>query len=297
MSFFDRVYEPAVRYGEEYPIFNRVTLETSSWCTRKCRFCPSSKRRERKVMSDSLYYRIIDQLHELDFRGTVQWFLLNEPLLDPDWYRRVRTLREACLKCKIMLTTNGDLLDGADGVLKMFAAGVNSVNLNAYDDRDGRLKRYRTWSLEAAGIDEDIKIKSNMKWSVEGPRAKYLTVSDRRRPRGLHSWGDAKIAALDCVRSKPRSKYCARPHRHVVVMYDGRVPLCCAVDTSRPDFESMGDLNTQKLTEVWNGEEMFRYRYLLENAVREGQCAGCVETSAYPHVVRGVVPLERWKDG
>ena len=64
--------------GEEYPLFNRVSLETSSKCNRRCSFCPvSTGRRDFPMtrMSYNLYRKICSQLGNLGFDGVAQMFL------------------------------------------------------------------------------------------------------------------------------------------------------------------------------------------------------------------------------
>ena len=41
-SFFDIIKQRPVVYGgdEKFPLFNRISIETSSHCNRRCQFCP-----------------------------------------------------------------------------------------------------------------------------------------------------------------------------------------------------------------------------------------------------------------
>jgi len=66
------------------------------------------------------------------------------------------------------------------------------------------------------------------------------------------------------------------------------VPLCCAVNSERPDLEVFGDINKVSLAQAWNSKRMFQYRERLQRGERSGQCAGCDARVAYPHVVRRV---------
>ncbi len=272
--------QPPLKRGEPYPMFNRISIETCSSCTRACSFCPQQFRDAGvQLMDDKLYERIIKQLYGLEFAGVVQWFYLNEPLMDRKRYERIKMLPP---RCCVHLTSNGDTLRTyerfVDECLKLFSAGVNSLNFNAYDDKG---MRFKDWVKQF-----------NVRYiSRTGPhnwryvRGRYISWDDRRDPDNLHSWsgrfdGDKYI--------KKFNKRCARPHRHIVVQWDGQAPLCCAQDPTRESFESMGDFNSQSLVDVWNSPGFHKHRFQLQNAQRSGQCIDCNEITAYPHVIRKV---------
>lgn len=294
-SFFDIIYEPPVELGESYPLFTRVSLETTSQCTRKCSFCPVHLREPKvQMMTDDLFKKIILQLEDLGpFAGVIQWFYVNEPLYDRQIIKRLQYAREKLPKVSIHLTTNGDLLgktkylgrtsekstDETDITIDLralFAAGVNSLNVNAYDDA-----AYERFKFLEAHVDGDHC------WKRLSPNAQYLSFSDMRNPTGLHTWNDTVDIDEDHRLTQPKNPMrCARPHRHLVITWDGQVPICCAVAPHQA--KSFGDVNSKHLLDIWNSNEMNEYRWRLQNAIREGECHGCVERMAYPHVVREV---------
>lgn len=262
---------PVIRIGEDYPLFDRISIETHSQCTRKCSFCPLQFRdRKLKFMSDDLYESILNQLAELKFSGVIQFFYLNEPLMDKERFYKLSLLRLACPDSTIHLTTNGDTLKDyysfATEVDKLFEVGVNSLNFNIYDDSK---KVYFEWV--ARYYINDKKISTGVhNWKHIFPE-KFLSVSDMRNPEHLHNWsGTFDYGSATDLK-------CSRPARHLVIQYDGQIPLCCAQDPTRKDFESLGDANTQSLREIWNSEKFFRYRWNLQNKIRIGQCTGCNE--------------------
>lgn len=212
-------------------------------------------------MSDSLYARIVQQL--IGFDGVVQWFYLNEPLLDPDHIKRIAVLRAFVPRCTIHLTTNWDVMWGKPLVEQrkkikaLFDAGVNSLNLNDYDG-----KGYETINAPYIRVAHCWK------------RITGQVISYGPLPTRLHSWGKGKTLM----------RHCARPHRHIVVCWDGSVPICCAVNPLKS--EKIGDANTQSLSEIWQSRRMWEYREQLQAAKRVWDCEGCDETMAFPHVVR-----------
>jgi MoaA/NifB/PqqE/SkfB family radical SAM enzyme len=286
-SFFHLLKDPPVKYGEAYPLFTRISIETTKTCTRSCWFCPSEQRGSIvQTMSDTLYNKILTELHDLNFQGVVQWFFLNEPLIDRNWYARIKALRQACPRVSIHLTTNWDTMHKAtydeqlSTVKRLFDAGVNSLNLNDYDARG--------YEQIVEHVVKELRIqKVEHCWKKLSPKKRVI--SNGPLPEQLHNWSgyvdDTKITNHN-AKKQTGKRFCARPHRHIVVQYDGQVPLCCAVNPSNTSF--FGNINMSSLIDVWNTYEMFKYRRMLQDGVRKNICDGCTSKMAFPNVVRKV---------
>lgn len=288
-NFLDLPKLPPIIYGkEEYPLFTRISIETTKTCTRDCWFCPSSERGPKvQTMTDALYNKILDELNTLQFDGVVQWFYLNEPLLDKGHVQRIEQLRKACPRCCIHMTTNWDLMWKKDEsaqiskIADLFDAGVNSLNLNDYDHR-GYMKVAKKASIQ---IDE-VEF-GDHNWKKLAPSKRFLSCGPL--PEKLHSWSGyvtEEDIAEDGLQSQGAKGCCPRPMRHIVVQYNGVVPLCCAVNPLVS--EEFGDINKQSLVDVWNCKRLYYYRSLLQEGRREGDCQNCDARVAYAHVVRKV---------
>ena len=310
MGFFDVLKEPAVAWRtgmprEQYPLFTRLSLETSSYCNRSCSFCPvSSGRRPRQIgMSDELWMRIVAELSTIDdgepYSGIAQMFLINEPTLDKQLIEKTRHLRAACPKITMYMSTNADMLKTANDVAEWLDAGFNCVNLNIYDS--GQEQYDRINAMVESGLDAGMFELTENKYRRHGHRARLVAVTDMRPERlakdvsvtdSFHRRSAEDREAGGQVALK---QYCARPHRHLVVRYDGKLPLCCAIDPSDPNLEEdgliVGDLSLpdHTLLSRWNSEVMNRYRWHLQQRDRSlPGCSTCVHRMAYPHVVRKV---------
>ncbi len=284
-SFFDRMKEPPIKLGEPYPLFTRVSVDTAGGCTRGCVFCPQHGKKPRPPMSEDLYASVVEQLGELTFSGTLQMWYLGEPMLDKRLEEHTRAARSACPLANIFICSNGDLLESKDQVDQLLDAGANNVNFNAYDAR--ALARLRDLLPDAA---------STATWGRVPRSARIVSVVDLTAPVKLHDWTapDVKERMARTVEAKrpwavstKTTGRCARPHRHIVIACDGRVPLCCAKDYYSVK-EWMGDANSERLIDIWNSVAMHGYRRMLQDGVRERECAGCRATMAFPHVVRRV---------
>lgn len=296
MGFFDVIYEDPVPLGQPYPLFNRVSIETTAYCNRSCSFCPVSHgRRPRQIsMDDALYTRIVDELGELEFNGCIQMFLLNEPTLDKKLKDRAFELRTACPKATIYMSTNADTLITPEDVHEYYDAGFNVINLNVYDTGPDQYSRlYKLYQ----DIDAEPTYNKYRRHSV---RKRYVCLTDMRPERTDASTFDMFMNRSEEDRRVSKDSYCARPHRHIVARYDGKVPLCCAMDPTSDRVVIAGDLNEQSLLDVWNGEVMFKYRWRLQQAMRDlPGCDNCNHKMAYSHVIRRVdadeETLEQWR--
>jgi hypothetical protein len=299
MGFFDIIDQPALIYGPEtkYPLFNRFSLETSSYCNRSCSFCPVSNgaRPNQILMREELFEKILWELHELQYDGILSLFFLNEPTLDKrlfkgdnPWCSRIR---QALPKATIYASTNGDAFRSVEDIAALFDAGLTVLNLNIYDSGPEQALKYRTWAEE--GDSQDLWELTEHKYRKHSVRRRYLAISDMRMERDdykiVDSWMVKNADQREGITAPQR--HCARTHRHLITQYDGRVPLCCGIDNLVENALFVGDLNTQSIEEIWNCEELYKYRWFLQHARRElPWCSTCNHRMAYSHVVRFVTP-------
>ena len=87
-----------------------IVLETSTTCNAKCKFCPISNLKP-EVMSQTLFYKIIDDLYRMNFTGKILPYDRNEPLTDPLIFERLIYIRKKLPRAKIFFSTNGFLLN------------------------------------------------------------------------------------------------------------------------------------------------------------------------------------------
>lgn len=115
-QFLTRAYNTAVpiknllRYRD--PFFMRgVSIETSTYCNRKCSYCPNSQfPSPENFMDENVYHKVISDLAEISFSGFVNYHFYNEPLLDerlPSWIRHAKDKLPHAFH---RVYTNGDFL-------------------------------------------------------------------------------------------------------------------------------------------------------------------------------------------
>lgn len=231
-------------------------------------------KRPKGTMDLALYKRLIDQVVNLPLIERITLTGLGETLLDRHLIERVRYARQQLPSSVALdLYTNGTFLRPAmtDALIE---AGLNVlyVSLNAteaekrreimkLDDFD-QVVGYIQYAM-AAGAGK-------MRVIVKGVASKDLMEVgehqifqeqwggdwDKGGAAYLHLEGNWAGATGQKMRTKPRSA-CSRALQQIMVMWDGRVSLCC--------FDSegaviLGDLNTQTIREVFNGEKALGIR-------------------------------------
>ena len=68
-------------------MFNEIEFETTSYCNRKCNYCPNIEferfgEDENFLMKQEVFETLIDQLMDLKFNGLISPHLYGEPLSD-----------------------------------------------------------------------------------------------------------------------------------------------------------------------------------------------------------------------
>jgi radical SAM protein with 4Fe4S-binding SPASM domain len=295
-GFFDVMREPPVKPGESYPLFNRVSVETTSFCNRKCGFCPISKgtREDKKYMDPMLFDKVSNELGALGFAGVVQMFFLNEPFLDRRFLAMCETMRQRCDDATLYVSTNGDTLGrevgrARDKLAEAFNAGATVINLNVYDGGEAGIERKRLYEelVESMG-SWGVELTEN-KYRRHNPRRAYLAITDMRPERLSASVTDQFHDREHKDPGPGIPRHCMRTQRHMVIEHDGRVPICCSIDPTEERTLRVGSVRDRTILEVWNDPVFHKYRWFTQQARRElPACRGCTHKMAYPHVVRKV---------
>lgn len=235
-------------------------------------------------MPVEVYYRIINQLQEIDFAGRISPYLMNEPLLDKRLPELIAYTRERCPESWIAINTNGDKLNDAIAD-SLFDAGLNSLDINAYDstkqyekyvalakrleDRRGDIAfrlGYSNPAFNGTNLARTTKIVNcrNMAfWSSEF-RAKRGTPDMQNRSGNVP--GARYIA-------EPLPLGCPRPFQQMYINHIGEALLCC----NDWRFEViMGDTATSSLVEIWQNHKYQAYRDKLQQKNRSMTlCKSC----------------------
>ncbi len=237
-----------VRKYSKTPRLSAVAIEINSGCNRKCEWCPNSiaSRPQNKLLEDTLFYNIIDQLVAMKFHGQITFNLFNEPLLDTRLATFIAYTRKHLPSSVIYLNTNGDIL-----TLEMWT-------------------HLREQGMDYAKISQyDGQFNNNIRTVME-----RLDKNERKHFRA-YIFKPSQInnrAGLIATTSKlPLKKFCSRPFYQLCITYEGKVVLCC---NDYYGQVQIGDIRTNRIKDIWRNDIFVRYRKTLRKGNR-GNLALC----------------------
>lgn len=229
------------KYGD-YNFFTGISVEISTYCNRKCSYCPNCNYETPKLYTDeNIVYKTIDYLTELNYSGWISFSFYNEPTLDERLITFIKYSNNKIPKATIMIFSNGDFLN-IEKAKEYKDAGVDQFIITIHDKNPDKLFAKLSEIQKEIGASFHIQI---------------------LKPENLQTRaGEIKIKT-----SKP-FKYCDFI-RSPVIDKDGNMLICCN-DYFRKN--KMGNIMEKSLIEIWNKLEYKslrkELRSNLKNAVK-----------------------------
>ena len=240
-----------------YPLFYLVEIETINRCNGECAFCPVNRfddPREFKLMDESLFYNIIQQLKELNYKGRIQIFSNNEPLMDKRIYDFSDYVRKELSDCHSVIFTNGILLTLEK--FKRLIPNYDTFCIDIYYSGEQKIPDNIKPIIDLCLKDKKLQKKV---------KVQFIDKEAIRNNRGGNSKNRKNIYHLDCP--------CLTPFVQVVIRPDGKLSLCCNDATA--EF-TMGDLTKEKLIDIWEGKYYQEVRDKLKyDRVQISKCYNC----------------------
>ena len=254
-----------------------VNIETSSYCNRKCSYCPVSIHGSRplRMMDDSLFERLIGEMEEIGFKGQFTFSLFNEPLTDEKLLDRVKYTKSKCPNSYVRMNSNGDYLT-RELLDKLVDAGVDEMLLTmhmapneVYTDELAKSK------LEAffKKVDVPMEITAstpnhNITCNVIYRTMRFLVVTNNWAEDGCDRGGEMENLSLD-----KRLDPCPTSYRELIVDVDGDLRPCWNAYITAPAVLNVKDTT---LVDAYFSKELvdFRRDHLLWNE-KSGICEGC----------------------
>jgi len=233
-----------------------VEIETITTCNRRCSYCPNSVTerslpKNEKLMSTKLYYKIINELAEVNYDGRISPHFYGEPLLDKRLVDLMRYTRKKLPRCEISIFTNGDPLS-IKKYNSLKEAGVSKLVISQHGkEMSETLKKLFTYLKKSKNNQIKIEYKKNIE------------------EKGLENRGG--LVKPKILNKKSR---CYLPSSAIVIDHAGNVILCCNDYHSSIKF---GDLNKEKLFNIWNKPHYKKIRLdLIRGIFNLGMCKICV---------------------
>jgi hypothetical protein len=253
----------------------QLQIENTNVCNARCVFCCYGKMdRPKGFMSMDLFRKIIDDAADIPLIDKVTITGMGEPLLDKDLMERLSYIQKKMKIGCLDLYTNGSKL--TIPMIKQFIkipVNMLYVSLNGTDRQSRKeMTGLDDYDEVVAVLDEAIRIADGTALKII---VKSVVGSGLMEPSAVEifgkRWGGAYnggsghsfvhiegnwAGKLFPIRVTPKN-FCGRAYDQIMVLQDGRVPLCC--------FDAfgeviLGDLKTQTIQEIYNGGEALRYR-------------------------------------
>ncbi|MCP4895819.1 MAG: radical SAM protein [bacterium] len=273
-----------------------VSIEAFSVCNHGCYYCPVSiAPREVSRMPTELFERVIAEVAALGHpvEGVVMNHY-NEPTADSRYLDQVRCIKNAGLPPATLSNGSGLTPQRVDALLDMGGLQYLSVNISSLDRQTYKEQRGKdhlplvltnldymatrpvaeTMELVVLGTgdqshrDEHERIAE--RFADTRFEVKYFEVNDRAGHLDLGINADENGSCLAGCENMG-----SRVINHIHISARGRCILCCQDYSERWE---VGDLNTQSLTEILEGDESAKIRrwvYGLEEAPRDFLCRTC----------------------
>lgn len=251
-----------VRYQYKHmDLFSNVEIETVNRCNGVCPFCPvnaNEKQRPYSRMSGTLLHKIINELREFDYGGSIALYSNNEPFLDKRIIEFYAYTRYCLPKAYVFIYTNGTLLSFEKflGILPY----LDKIIINNYNDN---YEKHPSVAKIYDSCQEHVELQDKVKISMR-------PLNQIRRSRGGQAPNKGKQKA-------PKEK-CTLPFRQIIVRPDGKISLC---SNDALGVYTMGDTSKQTLKEIWENNY---YREIRKEMLINGRrnlrlCQDCDTTN------------------
>jgi radical SAM protein with 4Fe4S-binding SPASM domain len=232
------------RYGvNSVSMFRNVEMEINSMCNRKCWYCPNSlAERPLGYMSEALFNKIIAELREMDFDGSVSYHFYGEPMLDKRLLTLVEYTARWIPRCSPVIYSNGDFLT-VDLFRQFVRRGRARFFITQHDDL---MPSHLQQILDEATDEEKAHIVVHF--------GKDVCTTNRS---GL-------IATRKLV-GGPLVMPCDWPLATMVITMSGNVVPCC---NDYFESEIVGNVARNSLRDVWSAEPFERFRRALSHGDR-----------------------------
>ena len=239
------------------PMFNHIEIETINRCNGSCSFCPVNRKadpRSKAVMTWEMFRSIVEQLSEVNYCGRFTTFSNNEPLLDERIIDFNKYAREKLPYARMHLFTNGTLL-----TLEKFIMMAEVLDELIIDNYQQDLKLIKPSEEIVEYCEKHPELKKKVTIVLRKPN-EILTSRGGTAPNreDLKEYGDDR---------------CVLPFKQMIIRPDGKVSLCCNDAIGK---YTLGDLNQEKLLEIWYGPRFQMVRKCLHEGRKAwGNCRYC----------------------
>ena len=266
-------YNNSLSLSKKKEIFKKyvgiVNLETSTYCNRKCVYCPqyNSQRGERQSYIDEHVYRqILSSLKEINFNQYISLNLYNEPLADNDIFNRISKAKKFLPDAYVLFNSNGDFLT-REIIDRLLRVGNNAIYVTLqtngqYEDTE-RLRAVKAF-ISRLGLKYSINHHiPNRSILVD---LNYNNMNIKVMTSNWSKYGNYRAGAVKSLQNKTlRQNPCMRPIREITIAQSGKVYLCCNIfPGDKESFRSLaGSVKDDNIFNIYLNNYMVDLRHKL----------------------------------
>lgn len=268
----------------------KFMIETASICNAKCSFCIyQSSSRAKIIMSDDTFNLIVKRIKDEKITPTIfDLFLLGEPLIDPNLFKRITTLKNNFPESSVRITSNFALAS-PEIIEQIFSSGLDGINISLNAASSDSYKKIM-------GIDYDTTVqninalidmknkkqsrleiqisfvlcKENYKESNKFRRLWKYKVNSLRFQR-MHEWSGRKLIGSDSKYSTNKYLYpCNDLFERIPILSNGDYSLCCADSTGLTDI----NINATPILDAFSSSAYNNLRQIHLNG-KINNCSMC----------------------
>lgn len=214
----------------ENNLFDTVYFELRTRCNSQCTFCMASiftDNRDDIAMPINLYDKIINELAEENFSGTIGFYVNNEPLLVKNLDQYINIARKKLDNASLRILTNGLKLNPINGQM-LLDCGINEIEVNLYQSSlktviPKGLIKFENEVLKPLLNNKKVKVNNTFKYKNRNVR--YHKVL--RKVNEILTTRGGTAPNMENI-EKVYDGFCAYPFWQLNITADGRVAQCCA---------------------------------------------------------------------
>lgn len=250
MEILPQHFDGSLSVADARALFARsvkmVEIETFTFCNRTCWFCPNKDIPQRqqagagnKEMPPPIYARILKELADVDYCGSITYSRYNEPLAMRDLILDRISLARSVLPNAFLFThTNGDYLKDRGYLDDLRAAGLNSLRVQTYLGNDERWDPAKMLRRQAQQLHKlGLSVRNCM---VHEPIARFMVLTDYDGmevtidARNFDAIGTDRGQLVQVGCATARTSPCFVPFHSMYIDWDGSVVPCCNLRSDVP---------------------------------------------------------------
>ena len=251
-----------------------ISIETHSYCNRKCWFCPNSfidRQSKREYLPERVYLQMLEDLNDINYSQVISFARYMEPFADPVIYERIAQARTIVPHAHVRANTNGDYINATTLPL-IEAAGLKQLVIQLYlPSRETQFTEEAIVGLankkkQQLGISFE-RTKRDPNWMEWSGRCGKLVVE--MRGRNFQVNGENR-GGIDVSGEYVRTAPCDSAFNVVCVHYSQEMIGCCHLRSDHPDHKmailgtvddargSLFDVYTAERAAAWRGRILGR---------------------------------------